>query len=57
MSIEPDFVKLKHVDADIEAQFNIDRDNQIQDLLHERIDAQRPSGGQTLEQFLASDAK
>jgi hypothetical protein len=31
-----------------------DRDNAIQDYLHEQMDAQRSSGGMTLEQFLAS---
>lgn len=38
-------------------QFDAARDNQIQDLLHEQLDAHRPSGGKTLEEFLASDAK
>lgn len=28
------------------------RDNQIQDLMHEALDAQRVHGGQSLEQFL-----
>lgn len=31
----------------------VDRDNEIQDRLHERMDAQRSHGGETLEQFLA----
>lgn len=52
MSADPDFVKLVDIVTDVEAQLRADRDNRIQDLLHERIDADRSSAGKTLEEFL-----
>lgn len=48
----PGFVKLGDIASDIAAQLSANRDNRIQDLLHERIDAERPSAGKTLEEFL-----
>lgn len=32
----------------------VDLDNEIQDLLHEQMDAERASGGQTLDEFLGA---
>jgi hypothetical protein len=38
--------------SDVRAQIRASIDNQIQDLLHEQMDAERSSGGQTLDEFL-----
>jgi hypothetical protein len=35
------------------AQLRVDIDNRIQDHLHQQMDAERESGGKTLDQFLA----
>jgi hypothetical protein len=47
-----EFQPLAFTAAEIQANLRARIDNQIQDKLHDQMDAQRVHGGQTLEQFL-----